>query len=189
MFDSKRIKKLKPLMFRFTLTTLATFALLSNYSFAKNSDHNFLVVQRKGERPALMFKENHSIKVIYQDSLSASGKYSVVNDSTISIGEKVIQLKEIDIIYATARKSIRNGTILMLPVALSAICFGSLAIDEVKPSFMENSNHEGVTFLGYISAIAGVPMFIAGTVSMTNKKKYELKGHYRIWIQRGSKQP
>lgn len=122
-----------------------------------------------------VLKEGKKIKVWVQGSEEPiKGKFSVVNDSTIAIGNRSIPISKIEVLRVPLRATQALGAILMTPAAL----FTGLGIGMLSQGKANGSPNEGQLFVfGMIS------LFVGGSIAAAVSPLFFLGRKFQLGIQ------
>ena len=138
----------------------------SNLIFAQNRGIN---LSKNESKHTIFIKENQRIKIKSIDGHSIAGKFTIINDSVISIKNKNFKMDEI----ITIRKASTFSSILR-PVSITiggVFIIGGIALATAKTSGI----YGGAAILAGVSlAIIGLPIFIVPlTVNKHSNKKWK----------------
>ncbi|MFT5819829.1 MAG: hypothetical protein ACI8ZM_001054 [Crocinitomix sp.] len=143
------------------LLTLLLFIVSTQVGMGNTESNSFLILKDNKRNKKHYFSENQKIKVWTSDEQKYAGRLTILNDSTISVGDDEIEISEITLFKATTRnRRIIGGVVALAPVVATGVTVG--VIMGIEGGFELGSVIYGAAgtavcaVLGPIGAIIGI---------------------------------
>ena len=152
-----------------SISKMLILILLMIFGFASNAQTKGIKLINKISNDSIFLKENQRIKIQTIDGKIIAGKFTLINDSIISVKNKIIQLDKI----VTIRKaSTFSGIIRTVSITFGSIFIaGGLGFASGPKS---SSGYVDVNGIGAIIATIGTPFAIVPlTVNKHQNKKWK----------------